>query len=133
MSTTHLLSNCTMVSQPETVFCFNSQTNSVDSTDVITVSSLLSLMLSDLGKWIILTLSICVFVAFQTEGKLYLILDFLRGGDLFTRLSKEVSIVCLWYMSAFFSFFSHKSSHLSHSLSYSFSFLAFLCVYVSPR
>ena len=23
---------------------------------------------------------------FQTEGKLYLILDFLRGGDLFTRL-----------------------------------------------
>ncbi len=29
--------------------------------------------------------------AFQTEGKLYLILDFLRGGDLFTRLAKEVS------------------------------------------
>merc|ERR1719270_3267027 len=28
--------------------------------------------------------------AFRTEGKLYLILDFLRGGDLFTRLSKEV-------------------------------------------
>ncbi|CAD5206379.1 unnamed protein product [Bursaphelenchus okinawaensis] len=28
--------------------------------------------------------------AFQTEGKLYLILSFLRGGDLFTRLSKEV-------------------------------------------
>ncbi|XP_044290938.1 ribosomal protein S6 kinase alpha-1 isoform X1 [Varanus komodoensis] len=28
--------------------------------------------------------------AFQTEGKLYLILDFLRGGDLFMRLSKEV-------------------------------------------
>jgi ribosomal protein S6 kinase alpha-1/2/3/6 len=28
--------------------------------------------------------------AFQTPGKLYLILDFLRGGDLFTRLSKEV-------------------------------------------
>ncbi|CAN8018627.1 unnamed protein product [Ixodes persulcatus] len=28
--------------------------------------------------------------AFQTEGKLYLILDFLKGGDLFTRLSKEV-------------------------------------------
>uniref|UniRef100_A0A8C9LCJ7 non-specific serine/threonine protein kinase n=1 Tax=Pavo cristatus TaxID=9049 RepID=A0A8C9LCJ7_PAVCR len=26
---------------------------------------------------------------FQTEGKLYLILDFLRGGDVFTRLSKE--------------------------------------------
>lgn len=33
---------------------------------------------------------ICASVAFQTEGKLYLILDFLRGGDLFTRLSKEV-------------------------------------------
>uniref|UniRef100_A0A665V6U2 non-specific serine/threonine protein kinase n=1 Tax=Echeneis naucrates TaxID=173247 RepID=A0A665V6U2_ECHNA len=30
------------------------------------------------------------FKSFQTEGKLYLILDFLRGGDLFTRLSKEV-------------------------------------------
>jgi len=28
--------------------------------------------------------------AFQTEGKLYLILDFLRGGDLFTRLSREI-------------------------------------------
>lgn len=28
--------------------------------------------------------------AFQTEGKLYLILDFLRGGDLFSRLSKEI-------------------------------------------
>lgn len=28
--------------------------------------------------------------AFQTTGKLYLILDFLRGGDLFSRLNKEV-------------------------------------------
>eukprot|EP00049_Salpingoeca_infusionum_P018636 m.358076 g.358076 ORF g.358076 m.358076 type:complete len:822 (-) comp18031_c0_seq1:182-2647(-) len=28
--------------------------------------------------------------AFQTEGKLYLIMDFLRGGDLFTRLSHDV-------------------------------------------
>ncbi|GFT18293.1 ribosomal protein S6 kinase alpha-3 [Trichonephila clavipes] len=28
--------------------------------------------------------------AFQTEGKLYLILDFLKCGDLFSRLSKEV-------------------------------------------
>lgn len=28
--------------------------------------------------------------AFQTAGKLYLVLEFLRGGDLFTRLSKEV-------------------------------------------
>ena len=27
--------------------------------------------------------------AFQTEGKLYLVLDFMRGGDLFTRISKE--------------------------------------------
>lgn len=33
------------------------------------------------------------FTAFQTEGKLYLILDFLRGGDVFTRLSKEVSVL----------------------------------------
>jgi len=31
--------------------------------------------------------------AFQTEGKLYLILDFLRGGDLFSRLSKEVRLL----------------------------------------
>lgn len=31
--------------------------------------------------------------AFQTEGKLYLILDFLRGGDLFSRLSKEVVVI----------------------------------------
>jgi len=31
-----------------------------------------------------------VCAAFQTEGKLYLVLEFLRGGDLFTRLSKEV-------------------------------------------
>lgn len=38
-------------------------------------------------------LNLCVFVAFQTEGKLYLILDFLRGGDLFTRLSKEVRAI----------------------------------------
>lgn len=39
--------------------------------------------------------SLVPFPAFQTEGKLYLILDFLRGGDLFTRLSKEVSYPCL--------------------------------------
>lgn len=36
---------------------------------------------------------VCVYAAFQTEGKLYLILDFLRGGDLFTRLSKEVGML----------------------------------------
>lgn len=34
--------------------------------------------------------------AFQTEGKLYLILDFLRGGDLFSRLSKEVIVENHW-------------------------------------
>ena len=28
--------------------------------------------------------------AFQTEGKLFLVLDFIRGGDLFTRLNSEV-------------------------------------------
>ncbi|XP_053202738.1 ribosomal protein S6 kinase alpha-1-like isoform X2 [Panonychus citri] len=28
--------------------------------------------------------------AFQTEGKLYLVLDYLHGGDLFTRLNREV-------------------------------------------
>ncbi|KAH9400285.1 Ribosomal protein S6 kinase alpha-2 [Tyrophagus putrescentiae] len=28
--------------------------------------------------------------AFQTQGKLYLVLDYLRGGDLFTRLNNEV-------------------------------------------
>ncbi|PZC84106.1 hypothetical protein B5X24_HaOG205828 [Helicoverpa armigera] len=31
--------------------------------------------------------------AFQTAGKLYLILDFLRGGDLFSRLSKEFEML----------------------------------------
>ena len=30
-----------------------------------------------------------VYYAFQTAGKLYLCLDFVNGGDLFTRLSKE--------------------------------------------
>ena len=28
--------------------------------------------------------------AFQTEGNLYMVLSYLRGGDLFTRLSKEL-------------------------------------------
>ena len=36
--------------------------------------------------------------AFQTKGKLYLILDFLRGGDLFSRLSKEVNIFAHLYL-----------------------------------
>lgn len=42
-----------------------------------------------------LCVCVCVCAAFQTEGKLYLILDFLRGGDLFTRLSKEVGLLLL--------------------------------------
>ena len=48
--------------------------------------------------------------AFQTEGKLYLILNFLRGGDLFHRLSKEVDTVnSFWKCHAayFYFFFSH--------------------------
>lgn len=44
-------------------------------------------ILADVGHAFIVKLH----YAFQTPGKLYLILDFLRGGDLFTRLSKEVS------------------------------------------
>lgn len=43
-------------------------------------------ILSDVKHPFIVTLH----YAFQTEGKLYLVLEFLRGGDLFTRLSKEV-------------------------------------------
>lgn len=38
----------------------------------------------------LLLVYLLLFVAFQTEGKVYLILEFLRGGDLFSRLSKEV-------------------------------------------
>jgi len=46
-----------------------------------------------------------IVAAFQTEGKLYLILEFLRGGDLFTRLSKEVGVVaCLWSVTLLFTF-----------------------------
>lgn len=37
--------------------------------------------------------------AFQTEGKLYLILNFLRGGDLFHRLSKEVILTKSFFLS----------------------------------
>lgn len=44
-------------------------------------------ILADVGHAFIVKLH----YAFQTPGKLYLILDFLRGGDLFTRLSKEVT------------------------------------------
>lgn len=46
-------------------------------------------ILADVGHAFIVRLH----YAFQTPGKLYLILDFLRGGDLFTRLSKEVCVV----------------------------------------
>lgn len=42
--------------------------------------------------WLKNLLFVFLLTAFQTEGKLYLILEFLRGGDLFTRLSKEVKI-----------------------------------------
>jgi ribosomal protein S6 kinase alpha-1/2/3/6 len=45
-------------------------------------------ILADVGHAFIVRLH----YAFQTPGKLYLILDFLRGGDLFTRLSKEVKL-----------------------------------------
>ena len=30
--------------------------------------------------------------AFQTEGKLYLVLEFVAGGDLFSRISREVQL-----------------------------------------
>lgn len=49
-------------------------------------------ILADVGHAFIVKLH----YAFQTPGKLYLILDFLRGGDLFTRLSKEVSCGIFW-------------------------------------
>lgn len=31
-----------------------------------------------------------MYSAFQTDGNLYMVLAYLRGGDLFTRLSKEL-------------------------------------------
>ena len=34
-----------------------------------------------------------LYYAMQTEGKLYLVLEFVKGGDLFTRLSREVSVL----------------------------------------
>lgn len=46
-------------------------------------------ILADVGHAFIVKLH----YAFQTPGKLYLILDFLRGGDLFARLSKEVNFI----------------------------------------
>ena len=52
--------------------------------------------ITECGKIIILSRSISFTSAFQTEGKLYLVLEFLRGGDLFTRLSKEVSTFSSW-------------------------------------
>lgn len=39
--------------------------------------------------------------AFQTQGKVYLVLDFLRGGDLFTRLSKEGKYTYALYIHIF--------------------------------
>ncbi len=47
-------------------------------------------------NFLLLTLSFPA--AFQTEGKLYLVLEFLRGGDLFTRLSKEVSYCAFHFL-----------------------------------
>lgn len=44
-------------------------------------------------------------LAFQNETKVYLVLDFLRGGDLFTRLSKEVSFFITQLMVLDLSFF----------------------------
>ena len=36
--------------------------------------------------------------AYQTQSKVYLILDFLRGGDLFTRLSQEgINLKCFYF------------------------------------
>ena len=64
------------------------------------------------------------FSAFQTEGKLYLILEFLRGGDLFTRLSKEVQNV--YNLSDLVVKVLHFSAHWS-SFSYYFLWLAFFC------
>lgn len=51
-------------------------------------------ILADVGHAFIVKLH----YAFQTPGKLYLILDFLRGGDLFTRLSKEVSLFIFYFL-----------------------------------
>jgi len=34
-----------------------------------------------------------LFYAMQTEGKLYLVLEFVQGGDLFTRLSREYCLL----------------------------------------
>lgn len=57
-------------------------------------------ILADVGHPFIVKLH----YAFQTPGKLYLILDFLRGGDLFTRLSKEV---CNKQIHSQFNLFTH--------------------------
>ena len=66
------------------------------------------------------TLFLCC-AAFQTEGKLYLILEFLRGGDLFTRLSKEVSpamLSALWGAPTFPIRQHHKRQGISVTLMY---------------
>ena len=58
----------------------------------------------------------CIFVtsAFQTEGKLYLVLEFLRGGDLFTRLSKEVSTFSSWHASILPSMSNLHVKYMAH-------------------
>uniref|UniRef100_A0A8C7LIT8 Ribosomal protein S6 kinase n=1 Tax=Oncorhynchus kisutch TaxID=8019 RepID=A0A8C7LIT8_ONCKI len=56
--------------------------------------------------------------AFQTEGKLYLILDFLRGGDLFTRLSKEVTLTTRLPAAS-----TIWSKHTLNDIGFSFSFV----------
>ena len=48
-----------------------------------------------------LILNFSFLLAFQTEGKLYLVLDFLRGGDLFTRLNKEVGCFIKFFLKTF--------------------------------
>ena len=66
-------------------------------------------------------------IAFQTEGKLYLVLEFLRGGDLFTRLSKEVCSV----LSSSFIILKFKFVNMFLSLSLSFCLSVSLSVSLS--
>lgn len=61
-------------------------------------------ILADVGHLFIVKLH----YAFQTPGKLYLILDFLRGGDLFTRLSKEVNFQFIFHTLEFHTFILHN-------------------------
>ena len=71
--------------------------------------------------------------AFQTEGKLYLILDFLRGGDLFTRLSKEVGFyyftylvpICILYEDRHRNFFKRPFKTSKYPFLHSYDLLVF--------